>query len=77
MSSVKDYGTTSAYTNYTYDKNGNQTKVEKYSRNNNGRFKLDIVNIVYGIENAGTENPFKTFDWVKSNAVHCWILGMI
>lgn len=55
LSSVKDYGTTSAYTNYTYDKNGNQTKVEKYSKNNDGRFKLDIVNTVYGIENAGVE----------------------
>lgn len=57
LSSVKDYGTTSAYTNYTYDKNGNQTKIEKYSKNNDGRFKLNIIDIttIYGTEEEGVE----------------------
>ena len=44
VSSVKNIGSTSYYTDYTYDRNGNQTKIEKYTKNNDGVFKLSIVN---------------------------------
>lgn len=35
------------YANYNYDKNGNQNKVEKYSKNNAGTFELSIGNDSY------------------------------
>ncbi|WP_308698857.1 RHS repeat-associated core domain-containing protein, partial [uncultured Thomasclavelia sp.] len=54
ISSVINSGTISAYTDYTYDKNGNQTKIEKYSKNNEGKFKLSITNAIYQ-SNAGIQ----------------------
>lgn len=54
INSVKNYGATSDYTEYKYDNNGNQTKVEKYSKNNDGIFKLKIVNALYK-NNTGKE----------------------
>ena len=45
--SVKKNKTTSDYVDYSYDKNGNQTKVEKYSVNNDNTFRLKILSGMY------------------------------
>ena len=54
IGTVKNYGTTSDYTKYDYDRNGNQTYINKYSGNNEGIFKLKVVSAMYN-SNTGEE----------------------
>ena len=46
VSSVRSLGSKTGYTDYTYDKNGNQIKVEKYTEDNADVFKLNILDSV-------------------------------
>ena len=54
IASSINYGAETDFTDYSYDKNGNQIKVEKHTENNDGKFKLGIISASYK-NNTGIE----------------------